>query len=333
MFLVGLLLAQARGNLRSLRRDPRLWHALLAGCILGIGWLPWLPTFLAQRAQVREAFWTSPVRAWDVADACGRMIFAPENGRIATSEGLLATGVCVVVLLAVLWRAQAGAYYVFLAAVTPLVLSVLLSLAGTHVFNCRYLIFANLYFLTALGVVVGRIPLRMERSLLAGVILAGCLGIYLDFWRSLDVVHKPGARAATAHIDSKRRPGEPVIVSSPLYFLSLLYHTADRQDWYVLSHDHGLIHFEGAAVIAPGETIQEAKLDALQAKRVWAVDMTGGIWGDRAVPIRSGWNRRSELRFPEVYDLQGRLIVVEYEIDSGSANGQQELCEHSAVER
>ena len=314
IFLAGFLLLSSRGRPQALFRDPRWWHALLAGEIVAFGWLPWLPTFLAQRQQVLAAFWGLPVRAWDLAEVCGRMLFAPENGRIGTSEGLLAAGVCVAILLAVLWRARAGAWYVFLSAVIPLTFAVLLSRAGTHIFTCRYMLFANLFLLTALGVVVGRIPFRLERSLLAAILLAAFLGTYVDFWWALDVEHKPGTRAAAAHIDSQRRLGEPVVVSSPLFYLPLLYHTADRGDWYVFAPDLGLLHYEGAPEITPEEIVNAAQLNALPARRVWVVNMDGGGWGHRVVPIPTGWTMRSEQRFPEVYDVQGEVVVVEYEI-------------------
>jgi mannosyltransferase len=324
LFLAGLLLIEARGNPRSVFRDPRLWHGLVAGCLLVIGWLPWLPTFLAQREQVRTAFWSRPVRSWDVADACGRMLLCPENGRIAISDGLVASGVCVLIVLTVLWRGRAGAWYIFVATITPLALSVLLSLAGTQVFHCRYLVFANLFLLAALGVVIGRIPFAVERTLLAGGIVAICLGSYGDFWWTLNVADKPGARAAAAWVDSQRRAGEPVVVSSPLFFLSLLYHTADRRDWYVFDHGHGLVHYEGAAVITAEEIVTATQLHSLQAQRIWVVDMEGGGWGRRFVPVPREWIRRREQRFPEVYDVQGEVVVVEYEVSPDSRDSEAE---------
>jgi hypothetical protein len=339
IFLAGLLLLEARGSPRAIFRDRRLWHALLAGYVVAIGWLPWLPAFSAQWDQVQAAFWSRPVRVRDVVEACGRMLWAPENGRIDPLEGQAAAGVFVVILLAVLWRGRAGAWYVFLAAVIPLAICVLLSRSGTHVFSCRYLLFAHLFLLTAFGVVVGRISFPLGRGLLATYILAACVGIYWDFWRTLDVAHKPGARAAAAYIDSQRRPGEPVVVSSPLFFLPLLYHTADRRDWYVFAAERGLIHYEGAAAVR-SEEIVNAPLtlslspsrgrgwgEGVPARRVWVVNMDRGGWGHRAVPMPTGWTMRSEQRFPEVYDVQGEVVVVEYEIVPGSQDGQRELSE------
>lgn len=327
LFLAGLLLVASRGSPQTFFRDPRFWHALLAGEMVALGWLPWLPTFLAQREQVLAAFWGRPVRGWDVARACARMLFTPENGRIEPSESLMAAGVFTAILLAVLWRARGGGWYVFLAAAIPPTVSVLLSRVGMHAFSCRYLLFAHLFLLTALGVVVGRISFPLGRSLLAVYILAIAVGTYWDFWRALDIDHKPGARGAAAHIDRLRRPGEPVVVASPLFFLPLAYHTTDRRDWYVFAPDGGLIHYEGAAAIRSEEIVNTAKLNALPGRRVWVVNMERGGWGHRAVPIPPGWIVRSEQRFPDVYDVQGEVVAVEYEIAPTSQDSEHPLSE------
>ncbi len=312
LFAAGYLLIEARGRPRAVW-NSRFWNALGAACIVVVGWLPWLPAFLAQYEQVLEAYWSLPVRAWDLAEGCGRLFLAPENGAIGKAEGLLAAGFCAAFLLALLWRPRAATSFVFLAAVLPVAAPVLLSLAGTYVFTPRYLAFAQVFLLIGMALVLSRPRSAAVRALFGAWILVLSLGASLGHRLDLDVEHRPGVQGAAAWLDGQRRSGEPVVVASPLFYVPLAYYTAERADWYVYRRDGEVLHYEGAAVIEPEEILNPGGLRALASRRVWAVDMRGGGWGVREVPPPPGWVVRARHRFPEVYDVQGDVIVVEYQ--------------------
>jgi hypothetical protein len=318
LFVGGLLLVQARGRLWAVWKDPRLGRAVLSAGVVVVGWLPWVPIFLKQHEQVREGFWIKPVSVWRVAEASCRMFLVPENVRFETPEAAVVVVFCAVVLLALLWRARAGAWYIFLAATVPLALSIVLSIWVTPLFVPRYFLFSQVFFLAGLGVVLGRISYPwLRRVLCSGFLIASFIAC-LYSWQALDLAHKPGDRAAAAFIDGQRLPGEPIVVSSPLLFVSILYHTADRGHWYVYTPGPEVLHYEGAAVLTPEELIDGERLRRLDG-RVWVVNIEGGSWGDRKVPVPEGWTLRRQDRFVEPFTFQGETVVEEYQAVPGSA--------------
>jgi uncharacterized membrane protein len=321
LFFLGLLLIEARGRPWAVWRDHRLRPALVTAGAVALAWLPWLRFFLGQEEQVRASFWTSPPTGWKFMEAYCRMFLVPENVDFTTAQAVAVVAGCGAVLLVLLWRARAAAWFVFLAATVPPALSVLLSVWITPIFVSRYLIFAQVFLLAALGLALGRLPwLRLRLVLYAAVLLAS-LGGDLLAWQALDLEDRPGSRGTAAFIDARRRPGEPVVVCSPLLFLSVLYHSADRADWYVYSPGPEVPHYEGAAVLTPADQIEAAQLRDLAVRRVWVVNIEGGSWGPRTVPVPDRWTPRGRHAFPEPYDFQGNTVVELYEVPESRPDG------------
>jgi len=278
--------------------------------VLVVACLPWLPVFLAQRAQVQTGFWTTPVTGWDIANVCYQMLVEPENAVYSFALPLIVTIVCSASMLALLWRAQAPDWYLFIATVGPFVLSVAVSATDTKIFHLRYFLFSNLFFLASVAALVTRIPYPTERRLLSGWILVTCLIINYSFREKLDMARKPGARACAAFLAEKRNANEPVVVCSPLLYFTMLYHAHDRSGWLVYNDGRGVVHYEGGAIITSSDLIYQGGLDAIESETLWVVDMTG--WGNREVPVPGTWSRTHETRYPEVYHVQGEIILRQY---------------------
>jgi len=311
VFVLGFLLVRFRWSVRRLVQAKLFWHALMAADVLVVGWLPWLPFFLHMKTQVQDTFWTHPLRWRDIPDACHEMMVTAQSGKLRHDEALVVAALSGLCLLALLWKARAGEWYVFLAAVVPFGLSVLVSIWDTKVFSPRYFVFAQLFLLTCLGVLVWRIPFKLERRLVSAMLLAGFLYVYVAFWRDLDVAHKPGARAAIAWIQARRHPCEPLIVSSPLLYLPILYHAGEQGAGPVYLAESPVPHYFGTAVLSADDLFTAEQLAAVRNGRAWVVNTTG--WGGSTVAVPARWVARAETRFPEVYRLQGEIIVVEYE--------------------
>jgi mannosyltransferase len=311
VFVLGLLLVRADWDLAVLVRTPAFWHALLAADLVVVGCLPWLPFFLRQRAQVQAHFWTAPVTKWNVFATCYQMFVEPEGGP-HPQHMLLAGDLCAAGLLALVWRARAGAWCAFSSAVAPFVLSLLVSAFDTKVFGLRYFTFAHLFFLAGLGLLVFRLPWPRERAALAALVLVNFLWVDVGFWQKTEAAHRPGVRGAARFLDERRAAGEPVVVCSPLFYFSVQYHLADRSGCYVYDDGRGVVHFHGAAVMVPEDFVRTAQLQALDCRRVWVINMSGGYWGDHAVPVPKDWVVKSKQDFAEVFGL-GKVTVVEYE--------------------
>jgi uncharacterized membrane protein len=310
LFILGWLILDARGNIAALLRSKRFWGPALAMAILVVGALPWVPVFLEQRSQVQHGFWTRPVSTWDVADVCYQMLAAPENPTYSDRIPLVVSLLCAAVMVTLLWRAGAADWYLFAATLAPFFCSVLVSTMDTKVFCLRYFLVANLFFLGSLAALLGRVPWQIERRALYAWLFAMLLIIHIDFWNTLDISSKPGARAAAAFLDSKRQTSEPVVVCSPLLYFSVQFHADDRTNWRVYYKRREVVHYEGGAIMTAEELILPDELGALTSERVWAVDMTG--WGERSVPVPATWTLLTEQWFPEVFNVQGEIIVRQY---------------------
>jgi len=310
LFVFGYLLVSAQGRIAALLTSASFRWAGMAFNMLSIGCLAWLPTFLRQRSQVQADFWTRPVTGSDIANVCYQMLLQPENAVNARTLPFIVAILCLAVVLSLLVRARAADLYLCTATVLPFVLSTIVSVADTKVFHLRYFLFGNLFFLASLAALCCRVPHMLARRLLYGGTLAALMAIHCTFWQKLAITDKPGARACTSFLADHRRSEEPVIVCSPLLYYSVLYHAQDRTGWFLYSDRRDVVHYEGAAVVDTKDVIRDVQLQAISSERVWVIDMTG--WGGREVPVPRTWSLLSVRRFPEVYYVQGEILLREY---------------------
>jgi hypothetical protein len=169
----------------------------------------------------------------------------------------------------------------------------------------------HVFLLIGLAALLWRLP-NPERTFAIILLLVGALWLYNDFWKTMDVAHKSGARAAAEYIRCRQEPGEPVIVSSPLFFFPILYYAEQRAAHYLYSDGQPIPHYHGSAILTPHDLITAEQLRALSSHRIWIVDMAGGRWSHRYIPIPPEWVEKSRTTFSEVFGI-GTIIVVEYE--------------------
>lgn len=313
LFLAGYLLVQSKFHPRAVLQSQAFRGSVLAGTLIVLGWLPWVPILLQQRVQVQDDYWSQPIGAWDVPHVCYQMLVEPEDATLEQRYSAAATAICAVVLLGLFWRPKSAEWYVFVAAVIPFAMSVGITVLDTKIFHLRYFIFSHIWFVMAAAVLLARIPWSDVRVLIVALVVFDCSAAYVQFWQKLKIPYKPGAQDATRFIEDRRNSGEPVVVCSPLLYFSVLYHTPNREDWYVYTGGEPTRHYEGAAILTEGVEWDSRNLrNAAKSKsRVWAVDMTG--WGYRSVPVPDDWVLLEQKRFPEVYGVQGVIVVRAYD--------------------
>ncbi len=311
VFGAAVLLARVHWDLLRLLRTSALWHAFLAAALVIAGWLPWLSTFLRQRAQVKESFWSLPITRWDAADLCYRMLVMPESFPPPPRQSLLlAADLCLLGLWMLRRKARAAEWYIIASAMAPLLLSYVFSAPST----LRYFLMSQLFLLIGLAALIWRLPHGMKRVFAVAASLILFVGIYSDFWSAMDISNKPGARGAAEFLQQQRRPGEPVVICMPLFYFPILYHSPDRSGCFVYSDGRPMPHHFGTAVLTAEELITEEQLRAFRSQRAWVVNMANGNWGTRTVPIPPNWTAKGRHVFTEVVRL-GDVIVVEYEIN------------------
>ncbi len=308
------LLPPGRGPKRGCAA-PAAGHLLIASAIVVVGWSPWLPVFLAQRRQVSENYWTSPVRSEDIYRGMYRLFLTPENGGVDPTLAWSATAVAALATLALLiFRPGGGEIYLATAALLPLASAIALSQLGTDVYHPRYLLFGHVHFVVGAGVLVARIRGAGVRRGLAALLLANALLIDVGFWIHMRIYERPGMRSAIALVNSRWQPGDRIVVSHSLLFPSVLYYSSSAHGCYLYDDGTPVPHYAGAQVILPGESADESTLADFSTGRVWTINMRRGGWGFHRVPQLAGWRRVEERRFDEAYDVQGQIFVVLYEI-------------------
>ncbi len=313
-YLAGWLLADAGWRPGAALRDPRLRYTLLAGAVVAVGWLPWLPTFLKQRAQVQAAFWAPPVGVWTLPEFCYQMFVDPQPllpGESSHRRLAAVAVVCAAGLVALGRRARGAEWHVLLAAVGPFALGVAASKAGTQALTLRYFLFAHLFLLAGAGILVWRIRHAAVRHTVAAALVGVSLLVTLGFQRGLDLDSCPGARGAAEYIAAQRRPGEPVVAASPLWYQPVAYHLGGRD---IALYDAGgpMPHYYGTAVLRPEEMLDGRALSEVRGSRLWAVDGVGRYWGRQEVPVPGGWELVETRSFPEPLRV-GRVVVRVYE--------------------
>jgi hypothetical protein len=128
----------------------------------------------------------------------------------------------------------------------------------------------------------------------------------------MDLDHRQGARAAARYIQEHKSGNEPVVVCWPLFYFSMLYYAGDADGHYVYTDGSPILHYYGSAALIPEDLITDKELRAISSRRVFAVNMQGGQWGNHSVPVPPSWVEKSRRVFREAFTL-GELIVIEYE--------------------
>jgi uncharacterized membrane protein len=303
-FAAAHMFVEARCSPAAFFASRRFRLAALGFALIAMGWLPWLPVLLRQNAQVQRVYWTGPLTRWSVPNICHQIFAEPENRTTNNPAAAIAAAACALVLLALLWRPRAGDWLLLLSATVPLALAVAISACGSNILSVACFIFAQVFLLAALARLVGRIGRWPERTIVAAIVLGNLLLLHLDFVERLDIPHQSGLRAAAEHIAAHRRPGEPMIVCFPFFYLPLRYHLGDDPSCRLLHPGRPLVHYEGTAALAGGELIDPSELESLVGERVWVV-------GD--LPAKpNGWTELSRKACYEGYGIPGPVVVLEY---------------------
>lgn len=317
LFVIGWLCVQADWDAIAIVRMPAFRHGLLAATVVALGYLPWVPVLLLQRAQVQADYWISPMTEWTLPELFYKMfVVVDAPGTISHRRALLASDLCALALLALYRKARMGEWYLFSAAIVPVGLSVLASAFGTNVFHLRFFLFAHLFLLVGLAVLVARLPYRTLRYLAGAAIVWALLYANNSYWRRVDLEHRPGARGAAEYIFSQCTAEEPVVVCSPFFYLPLRYYSRGQSNLYCYTDGQPFLHYHGGPVMTPGDILTIDGLKMVKAKSVWVINMAGGVWGDRTVPVPEGWVAEEQRTFPEAVWM-GDLIVVRYATGAG----------------
>ena len=308
LFLTTSLLLQHRSSLRMLVSDSRTRGALVSLVVVAVGWLPWLPTFVAQRQQIEEQWWTGQFRWVSLIGVSETMVVGKGgSGWIAVVSACAVIAVSAVLLV----RRSPSARYLALLIVCPIVLSTVYSLGYRNIIVDRYFVFAQVFILCGIAVLLARISDCVVRNAAALLLVTWSVAAYYDMWTNLDIANRHGARGAAEFISANAERGEPVIVSSSLIYYPMLYHLGDQVDCHLLKSEV-LAHNVGGPFAQPEDFIAVDAMARISTERIWVVK---GGWEDRPVPIPAHWVLVTSQSFREVFGFQGQVTVEQFKID------------------
>lgn len=324
IFAAIYLLVATRGRLGEVLQWPLTWRLSVAGLLAAILYIPWIPHFLQQRAQVQAAFWIPPLDRWSVPDTAYRMIIPAlslprfDGGWwILVSLAPLALLLVIILGLALqsLWRPSRAIWLTLAGGVLPIALAVGVSMVSQSVYQDRYLVFAHIFLLIAAATLLAHLrPPMLRRSIVALVVL-GMLVAQGHYWRQLAIDKAPGVRGAATALFGERAGGEAVVVSSPFIFFSLLHYAQevfeapDVVKLFATADD--VVHFAGGPVLVETDVVGSQVFVDPGSRVLWAVDTSG--FGGSELRVPAPWRASATWRYPEVFGYQGDIIVTRYQ--------------------
>jgi hypothetical protein len=327
LFAAGWLIVAHHGRPGELIRAPAAQGWILATAAVAAIYAPWFPVLLRQRAQVTAEFWSRPLAWTDFISACyGMWLFPDDNARLggplgsASLDAWWATGLTTGLVLALCYRPRAGTWCVVCGAIAPLALAVAISSLGRNIFATRYMVFAHMFLLIGLALLISRLPSARGRWLIAAATLAGMASIQLDFASYRDAAPGPGGggRAAARCLDATRQPGEPVIVSTPMIQFPLSFHARDRQGLLLRTDAQSRWpHYLGSAVLRADELISIEQMESIDAPRAWVVRQWSDLSVEAEAPMPDHWRLVRETRCQEGQSTFRAVLVAEYAIGPG----------------
>lgn len=324
-FIVGYLVASTRGRLGEILQWRLTWRLAAAGLVAAALYAPWVPYFLQQNSQVQAAFWIPPLTRWSVVDTLYRSFFMTDalprfTGRIGVLWSLLpacgVVGAWLWLAAQTRWRQRArdAHWLVVLSAVIPFAASLLVSLLSQSLYQDRFFVFAHLFVVISVAVVLESVRFPVARATLLLVVITGILIANVQYWRALQLWAKPGAQAATRALFAEHQAGEPVVASSPFIFFPVLHYTeeefADRAPVKLYSPTGATIHFAGGPILKADDTV-DASIFTEGHQPLWVVDTTG--FGSAPLRPPAPWRATYTASFAEVFGYQGEVAITKYE--------------------
>jgi len=275
------------------------WAALVAA---GVMFLPWLPVFLKQRAQVASSWWAAPLDFWNAGSmwyGCWVprwWMWQPEDP--PTRPTILLVTALSAALLAVVWRLGPVGRGAVVTATLPFALGALASALGSRVMNGPYLLFMQLSIAGAAAMAITALPGRLWPAVASVAVCAVLARHSLTFSERVRAYAPDYAVLERRIVELSAAAQEPVVIDAFDYY-TLLYYAKDHRQWRVYGAYEGrVVHFNGGALVTGDDrVIGSEELDQLATRGpLWIVQNGSGA-GSRRVPAPTRATRVRGERF------------------------------------
>lgn len=278
--------------------------------ISGVLFLPWLPVFLRQLAQVQESYWIPPINAWSLLTTLSKMVTG--DGLDPNQAAFLIILIAILVLAAffsmLFLYPQKERWILPLLFFTPFLGSLLLSLK-TSIYLDRYFILYLPYLMITLVAALFAIP---QKKLRFGLLTLALIGAAVSYplheqvWR---LSEKPGMQAAALHLLSSASPNDIVLVNSPFVFFTFRYYNEGRLPDFLYAPEE-LSHFSGTALLNDSDIVRSFGDGSTINSIIWTIDTTG--FGNFQPTVPASWQKLEEMEFPDAYIHRGSIIIRKY---------------------
>lgn len=298
---------------KSLASAQFRW-ALVAIILTSLVYLPWLPILQAQKAQVQQDYWMPRATLWSVVEGWYRLT-VPTNWHMtgAWVGPLVVAGLLVIILAALVYKARPGEWLVFLSAVGPVALAVLVSFCCVAVIVARQFLFAQVFCVAAAALAVAKWFVGLERWIVAGWLAGSSLFLLVTFVGELDIPNRPGLAGATEFVLKQREAEEPVVVLHPLLYFSVRYCAEGRAEPRLFARRDQIKHYTGGPLVLDADLIGADELAGTAGNCIWVLDTNGYGGVCTRAPLPNQWIPTTTTKeFPDVYSFQGTVTATEY---------------------
>lgn len=289
--------------------------ASLSGWAIQMIWLPWVSTFMFQRARTDHQLWMAPFSfdgfnntIWKVLAGGKTSIIWPDYAWIASLFFLL-IGILLFISRTPEKRLTAIAFLL------PPFAVIVYGMLIRNILGVRYLIFAHVFFLIGLVILLGRGKFPYLRYACLVLIFS-----WTGYWTYQFSSHRdylasfPGTRTAIAYLNENRNSSEPVICSSPFVLTIALQYVDESKSMYTEYHgDHRSNILSGPSIkLSDYESVP--KLLKSHPRTLWTIDAIGLFGGVHTVDIPPEYVLVNEERFSERFGYRMDLLVKKYQL-------------------
>jgi hypothetical protein len=269
---LGLYLVWLAGAGRGEEARRLAIPAAIVGLLIALADLPTLAILRTQVGRVQQDYWIRPLTWEAVVSTFGQFII-PSHDNPSRPEGWAILGLVAAAAASLAVRGRRGEGFVVASALLPMAFSAAASTI-TPVWAPRYFRFAHLFVLAMVALAAWRVSARRPalRSGLFAFLAAGLLYGNVVFWQQLDLAHNTGMRAAVATILRRIRPGESIVATDVIQYITAKFYARGRAPIHLVEPPPDL--FWGWHLIRPDDLISFDELRAKMARGTWLIGTT-----------------------------------------------------------
>jgi uncharacterized membrane protein len=307
LYALGLALWRFRWTMADLWKDRSVRQVATALVGMVVAYSLWLPTLVRQTSQVAESFWVSPPSVLGFSTLVYRLFVMPNIAVDVEPVDALTAGILFVMAIVCLtWRARAVNWLVLSLILCGIGLPLFFSSSVASIMNPRYFVFAHVFMLLGIALLIERAPTIGTCRILAVGAVCASLFAYFQYARQVDLGNPDdGFMAVAAYLDEHRTNDDPVLVSVAYAFFPVLAH-AERKENIKLYVKDRVLHFHGIAALTPDLMASDRALEHREGenRRLWLVEME-----NVAFDLPDGWKRNLRATFLDDF-VPGRELYV-----------------------